>query len=175
MKSLEKTKRIKLGNGGWAIVDASDYPSVKDYKWYAKIEGTNQYVARSILDGVTRTTMRMQVHILGKKNGLVIDHINHNGLDNRRSNLRFVTQRENTLNTRSKKMWRGVHAIHAKSSGMKWFAQLSWFSKKIYLGSFRTKQDAAIAYDMAALMWNGNFAKTNILIPLSEEWLNPKT
>jgi hypothetical protein len=91
---------------------------------------------------------------------LVIDHRNCDGLDNRRSNLRFATHAQNTLNRRKKKnavsQFRGVWFYKGK-----WGSQISSQGKRMFLGRFDNEIDAAKAYDEAARKYHGEFARLN--------------
>lgn len=98
--------------------------------------------------------------IIGAKAGEVVDHINGNGLDNRRSNLRICSvgqNRQRGLESRSGTSgYRGVHKHREK-----WKAQIWHANKNIYLGTFISKQDAARAYDAKAKELFGDLALTN--------------
>ncbi len=91
---------------------------------------------------------------------MVIDHINHNMLDNRRSNLRIVTRSMNSHNRRSvigsTSRYKGVHQSYGK-----WQAAISHKDKNIHLGVFSTEAEAAKRYDEAAQVIWGAFASTN--------------
>lgn len=94
-------KQIRLTQGLYALVSDSDYKALNIYKWTASLESNNKkFYAIRWLDGkkirMHRAIMKNQ---LIKDPSLVVDHINHNSLDNRRSNLRVCTQRENMLAT----------------------------------------------------------------------------
>jgi hypothetical protein len=97
--------------------------------------------------------------LLGKKEGLEIDHINGNGLDNRRSNLRFVTRQQNCWNAKRKSgRYTGVHFNKEKRL---WQAQISFKKKCRHIGYFKEEEDAAIAYNVAAQLFRGEFARLN--------------
>jgi hypothetical protein len=89
---------------------------------------------------------------------MVIDHIDGNGLNNRSQNLRIVAG-ENAINARKRhsvsKYW-GV-----RPQGHKWISGINKGGKHIYLGTFQTEEDAAKAYDAAAVIYHGEFAKQN--------------
>jgi len=99
--------------------------------------------------------------ILGSKN---VDHINENGLDNQRHNLRLATGTQNQANkskyftVRTTSQFKGVHW---NSNRQKWVAGINVHKKHFYLGSFDIETEAALAYDRAALVHFGEFAKLN--------------
>lgn len=92
--------------------------------------------------------------IMGKKEGFVIDHINRNPLDNRRKNLRFVTQRQNCLNRSiNKNNTSGHTGVIFDSRIKKWCARISPFNKSIHIGSFSELKDAINARKTAELKY----------------------
>lgn len=100
---------------------------------------------------------------MGEPSGLEIDHINRNGLDNRRSNLRIATrsqQRANQLKRTHHTTYKGIFAW-----GNKWAARISYDNKKYHLGVFDFQEDAAKAYDEAARRLHGQFARLNFPLP----------
>lgn len=98
---------------------------------------------------------------------VVVDHVNGNGLDNRRSNIRLCTTQENARNTRYATGISGLRgvALH-KSSGL-WRALITVSGRQISLGYFHDKEEAARAYDAAAIERFGEFARLNY--PVAKE------
>jgi len=98
-KPVEREGLIRLSNGEVAVVDIEDYPSINEHLWSVTKSRNVKYAHRT----VNGKTVTLHHAIMGiPENGLVIDHINGNGLDNRKCNLRIVTNRENCQN----KHWR---------------------------------------------------------------------
>ena len=103
-------RRIPLTQGKYAIVDPEDYEELAKYKWFAKRCDRRFYAVRS---GKNKNVNMHQV-IMGTEEGKVIDHINSNGLDNRKANVRFATAQQNCWNQRkqrgnSSSKYKGVH------------------------------------------------------------------
>jgi hypothetical protein len=153
-------KEILLTQGQIAIVDDQDYEWLAKWKWCAVRRKNSYYALRH--EGVRMAQKNIFMHrvITNSSDGMDVDHINGNGLDNRRSNLRICTHAENNKNRRKQKNnttgFKGV-----SPSGRKYQAQISVNNKNIHLGTFSTPEDAAYAYDEAAKKHYGKFAKTN--------------
>ena len=94
-------RRIPLSRGLFAIVDPEEYEALSRYKWWAQLGKHNGtfYAVRNEKRG--RVMVRVWMHrvIMGAAEGLFVDHINHNGLDNRKANLRLATAAQNAWNS----------------------------------------------------------------------------
>lgn len=145
-----------------ALVDDSDYADVAQYKWFANRNRKQVYPRRyvRVAPGV-RTTIHLHTQLMGEPpaSGMMVDHINGDGLDNRRANLRFVTPQQNGMNRRDKRgssQYRGVRAVNGR-----WEAVLSHGGKRTNLGRFSDEKDAALAWDRAASEAYGEYAALN--------------
>jgi hypothetical protein len=158
-------KVIKLTQGKEAIVDDSDFYNLNKYKWCAK-KDTNTYYAmrKADLPNGKRTTILMHREILPLPQGLLVDHIDGNGLNNQRENLRPCTCMENTRNAVGKKnstsMYKGVDWV---SRDAVWRSSIRVKGRLIFLGNFDKEADAALAYNKAAIQHFGEFAKLNVI------------
>ena len=122
------------------------------------------YAVRNIT--VAKNTGRLELMhrvIMQAPKGMVIDHKNSNTLDNRKENLRLCTQSENMKNMRSGSNKHGYRGVSKTSPGT-FNAAIRVNGTPKYLGSFRTLEDAARAYDVAAIREHGEFAKLNFPI-----------
>lgn len=142
-------KEILLTQGKVALVDDEDYPELSKYRWCAHKDGNTYYAMRHspTING-KRHTILMHVVISGTPKGMETDHINGNGLDNRRENLRVVTRRENTQNRHSPKSSKYPGVTWHKQRG-KWMAYINVGSKQHYLGLYENEETAGIVYAMA--------------------------
>lgn len=156
-------KTIPLSQGKVALVDDEDFCEVSRFKWYAYTNGRRVYAYRTLNKGKSGRGMQyMHTFLMGKKKGIVIDHINRNGIDNRRSNLRQCTHEQNLLNQGKlggcTSIYKGVSRV---GESKKWIAYINHNKKRYRLGRFDTEEDAAIAYNTASMKFFGEFAYIN--------------
>lgn len=155
------TKEIVLTQKKVTLVDETDFDWLSGYKWCF-----HKGAAVSNRKGVYTLMHRL---IMNPPVDLVIDHINRDPLDNRRANLRVCSQNENRMNSglRKNKKYKG---IYFKKRRLKWVAQIAGTKDgHVYLGQYDTPEEAAAAYDAAALNYFGDFASVNFggRVPLS--------
>jgi len=153
-------KTILLTRGYETLVDDDDYEVLNNHKWQARSSRGLTYVRRAIrLPNGKRAEPSMQNVIMNPPEGMVVDHINHNPLDNRRNNLRIATPSQNNWNTRKKSgTYKGVGWVPMIS---KWYSRIRYRGKNRNIGNFIIEEDAARAYDKAAIVAFGEFACTN--------------
>lgn len=159
---------IPLTQGKVTLVDKEDYEFLSQWKWFARKNGINWYASRqSKKDDGSPKTINMHSIILNPPKGMEIDHINGDGLDNRRSNLRlcfkFQNQRNSKLRLCSSSGYKGVSFSKDRK---KWRADIRIHGKLKNLGFFLSKEEAAIAYNKAAIKEFGEFAKLNEVIEI---------
>jgi len=146
---------------GPVIVDVADLHLVFWNSWmvYAKKDRHTQYVvSRNREPG--KHFVSLHRIIMGAKYGEVVDHINGNGLDNRRANLRIAPQALNMCNRRPGKNKSGFKGVTVKS-GNKFQSHVTFKGKVYYLGRYDSAIEAAKAYDKKAIELMGEFAWTN--------------
>jgi len=152
--SDDTVRRIPLGDGQFAIVDAADYDWLNQYHWRL----TNGYPARRDRG----KTIYMHSEIMKPPKGMMVDHVNHYKLDNRRTNLRVCTRQQNTHNNSkhvdSSSRFKGVG--YRRERG-KWFAKIWFEGARIWLGYFTDEVVAAHVYDRKAVELFGTFAHLN--------------
>ncbi len=163
-------RTIQLTQGQVALVDDEDFEELSRFKWFAQWdrESRTYYARRQVRheDGRQRA-ISMHRAVTGADPHQKVDHINHNGLDNRRGNLRTCTSSQNLRNMRKRggcsSRYKGVY--YADDTG-RWRAYItepraSGIGRRRHLGYFNSEQDAAGAYDRAARELFGEFALLN--------------
>lgn len=144
-------KRLKVTKNKTAILDNEDYLRLRVHRWHAYWDGYNFYVVRT--DRTTGKKINISMHhsVVGKPpKGMHVDHINGNGLDNRKENLRIVTIAQNQWNTKTRKdNVSGQKGVSFVKKEKKWIVHIQANKKRQYLGYFSDKIEAIKAYKKA--------------------------
>ncbi len=159
------TKKIRLTKGFSAIVDDNDFGFINSMSWHYQPKRKTGYAIGHVIINGKRTTRRMHRIIMKAKKNEQIDHVNGNGLDNRRVNLRIATAKMNAINRRSKPKsgYKGVSLIQITKSGKKLFtARIGPRLKHKTIGYFNCVKKAAMAYDREAKKMYGNLSVLNL-------------
>lgn len=163
VQPLDQSYRlIPLTQGQSALVDTTDYEFLMQWNWSALWEPDSQtfYAIRG-----ARPQIRMHRGIVRCDITREIDHINHNGLDNRRENLRVCSHAQNKRNSRKQRdNTSGYKGVSFYKKNSRWMAYITFNGNRIHLGYFSTDIEAARAYDTAALKHFGLFAYLNLPI-----------
>lgn len=165
--SRGRFRRVRLTQHRYALIDQGDHDRVSRHKWCAAVHSAHYWYAWTKIDG-KMVSMHRFVLKLGRKRSWV-DHVNGNGLDNRRANLRLCTPSQNQHNKSARRVkkscrYKGV-SRYAQARGKMWRASLMCKGHAFHLGSFGTPKEAALAYDSAARRLFGSFARTNFPVP----------
>jgi len=162
----EPCRQVPLNHGLYFIVDGTRYDEFMQCRWNTRRDKSGRHYACRLTkadDNGIRHSIAAHQQVVGIASPQV-DHINHNGLDNRRSNLRPCTHDQNVRNARKRSdNTSGFKGVSFNKKREKWQAYIGGGSrsKKIHLGMFLTPEDAARAYDDAAHKSFGEFAWLN--------------
>lgn len=144
-------KKIPLSQGLFALVD-DDFELI--HKWHVSRARYTAYAIRRD----KKNHVLMHREIMGFPDSFV-DHINGNGLDNRKENLRLVTHAENMRNRRVQANNKsGFRGVHQKKDGF-WYAQIKIDGVQKYLGCYKTPQEASAVYEKEAEIQYGEFRR----------------
>ena len=166
-------KKLPLSQGLYALVDDEDYEALSKYKWSLSKGGrskTKLYAIRSKRSDDPEhypSSILLHRQLMGFPASLV-DHVDGDGLDNRRENLRLANHSENRCNRVSPGFgstnYRGVYLDKSRKTGKRrWRVEIYKDGKKYRVGRFKTPEDAARAYNEKAKELHGEFATLNEL------------
>jgi hypothetical protein len=167
---FDKMKEIKLSQQGKnkgkfvALVDDIDFKYLNQFRWYVQKGENTYYASRKIYyDDRTRHNIKMHRFILNTPDNMEIDHIDHNGLNNQRSNIRNCTKSQNAINRKTfgSSEFIGINPFLQKCGKKRYRARLVINGKFISLGCYTNEIEAAITYDISAMIYHKEFAKTN--------------
>ena len=148
-------KKVKLTRGYETIISDCDFERVSKYKWHLARRGNSTYVSGCV-DGKQDYLHRF---IMNCPKGMQVDHRDSDGLNNTRENLRVCTNAENSRNCRpGGNHYKGVYK-HSKNGT--WVAEICINGIGKYIGSFKTQEEAALAYNNVAKVAYGEFARLN--------------
>jgi hypothetical protein len=149
-------KKIKLTQNKFAIVDDDDYKELNQYNWCAYKGRYTHYVVR----GSNKLGKNIPIHrqIMNPPDNMQVDHINGNGLDNRKENLRICKISQNIFNGKLRKNnTSGFKGVTYDKKNKKWYSQITVNRKHKFLGRFTDINDAKESYIKAAKDYFGEF------------------
>lgn len=153
-------KQIELTQGKFTQVDDENFIHLNQFKWYAEKKSNSFYARRSFAtESGRQKKVYMHVEIMDFKG---IDHIDHDGLNNQKSNLRQATTQQNGGNRKkSKNCSSNYKGVSWDKQNKKWQTLIKYNNQAIFLGRFNNEIDAAKAYNEAAIEYFKEFANLN--------------
>lgn len=148
-------RKIELTKGFEAIVDTHLYENLNKYNWYAMSTRGYTYAVRDDRSSGKKVHVRMHREIIKAPKNKVVDHINHNTLDNRIENLRICTAQQNHWNGKPRE-FRGIYWDLARQKFSCIFRKPD--GSRIHLGRFNEPEVAELMYFMAIIFYWGDFA-----------------
>lgn len=159
---MAEYKEIPLTQGKVALVDAEDFEYLNQWKWCAYYSGYTWYAMKKIRIAKKEKDLKMHRLIVNPPDNMEVDHINGSGLDNRKENLRICTHSQNHMNSRRQSNnTSGYKGVCFYKRVKKWIAYIKYNKKRVHLGYFNAREDAALAYNEAARKYHGEFARLN--------------
>ena len=140
------TTRIPLTQDLWAIIYTIHFPLICNYTWGAAKGNDTYYASTNILENGIHSTLFMHRLIMEAPEGILVDHEDRDGLNNRKDNLRFCTKQENARNSKlPSDSTSGIKGVTWQKNRNYWEAHIAVNHKKIHLGSFKNKEEATKA------------------------------
>lgn len=141
--------------------DIEDFDKIKQYCWRIDKDG---YVVTNLPSSESATRSLIPLHrlVLQAKKDDVVDHIKHNTVDNRKSQLRIVTRSQNSINAQIRSNNKsGITGVYFYPKTQKWTAEIKVNKKKIFLGYFQNMEDAVKARKEAEETYHGEYSYDN--------------
>lgn len=154
-------KQIKLTKGKIAVVDDVDFERFNKYKWRVSQNGKCYYAVRYAMIDDKEKGVRMHREIMNPPKDMQVDHINGDGLDNRRCNLRLASRSQNLSNMRMRNHSSEYKGVHWYERDKMWQVQIMKERKRFYLGRFVDEKEAGLVYNRKAKELFGEYAKLN--------------
>ena len=153
---------VPLSQGYEAIIDADDVALVDKFNWCVmKQSGKPNYaMTRKNGPNIKNRTIRMHRFIVDAPDGFFVDHIDGDGLNNRRENLRMATHFENARNQKKPKNNTSGFKGVTKAKHNKWMARINYNGRSVFLGLYTTAEEAHFAYSEASRKLHGLFGRT---------------
>jgi len=148
---------MSLTRGKVTLIDKVDLAAALTYRWHAHFDGAYWSVASH-----AHPTLYLHRLLLNAPEDRYVDHINGDGLDNRRVNIRLATNGQNQWNSRKRLGTTSCYkGVHFRKDRARWYARIKYCQRSYHIGTFESERDAAHAYNMKARELFGEFARLN--------------
>lgn len=148
---------LLAGNENYVSIIDDEDSWVFQYNWWAWEFKGCVYAGTTI----QKRKVKLQNLLLPSKPGFLVDHKNRNTLDNRRENLRYATKSQNNANSFRPRTLSGFRGVYPQPQSKNWYAAITYAGKRLYIGTYSSKEEAARAYDEIAVEKFGEFATQN--------------
>lgn len=152
---------VTLTKGYEALIDAEDALRVAGFNWSSQPSGKTVYAHRSEVRGGRSYGVRLHRVLIDAPDGMEVDHIDGDGLNNRKANLRLATHAENCMNRRVPVTnSSGLKGVSWHKGQRQWVAKIKVSGITVHIGSFNCPEQAHTAYCEAAARMHGKFARS---------------
>jgi hypothetical protein len=151
---------VPLTKGYEAVIELADLSLVSGINWHAILNGNTVYAIGKI--NVCGEAKAIYLHrlLISPEDGVFVDHIDGDGLNNKRSNLRKASSSQNMWNRKPKKTSSsGLKGVHYMVKAKKWVSKIGHNKKQYYLGIFNTADEAYAAYCEASKILHGGYSR----------------
>lgn len=156
---------IKFNDADFVLFDEADANKIKLLTWHLWKKGVCKYAKSNKFIKGKYYSISMHRFLTNPDKKYEVDHIDNNGLNNRRNNLRIVERKFNKMNLSKYKSntsgYKGVHCVNKD----RWQARIQIDGKRISLGCYATREEAALAYNAGAIKYHGEFSNLNVILP----------
>jgi hypothetical protein len=165
MTTKDFVTHIKSTNGYLILIDVSDFKKASQFKWYVMELKRGFTIVRTIRktfpNGKKEKMVLLSRFLTSAPGGMVVDHINGNTLDNTQNNLRVCKNCENLWNAFKPKGASKYKGVCFNKQTNQWQAEIQVHKKRIWLGRHNSEEEAARAYDDAAIIYHNQYARLN--------------
>ena len=156
-------KFINITRDAVVVIDDEDYERISRHRWALNPEGSGYAIRKGAKRRGEKRTVAMHQEIMHAPPGSLIDHINGNGLDNRKSNLRFADTQKNSFNkAKAKGTYTSKYkGVFQRGGENKWTARIKYNDHHVELGEYESESLAAAVYNYAAAVFFGEFRREN--------------
>jgi len=151
---------VQLTQGQYALIDSDDVGYAARFDWFADAQRAGFYAKRNRKVPEGMRAVCLQAELMPPPDGMLVDHVNGNTLDNRRCNLRHATHQQNMQNRKMQSNnASGYRGVAWNKKGKVWVASIKVSGVQMHLGSFASAEEANIAYRAASALHHGKFSR----------------
>jgi hypothetical protein len=152
--------KLPLSKNKYALVDDEDYPKVSKHKWFVIQRGKSEHACRTVIENGNKRTEYLHRALLNPNSNEVVDHINGNGLDNQKANLRLCTKQQNSWNSdKNTKNVSGYKGVSFEKTTGKWRVRIRKDGKSYSYGLYEQAEEASKVYLEKAQELFGQYAR----------------